>query len=473
MIRNWFPSRSIRWQITGLAIGPVILVALLAILTQPLTPEIYESTSYGERTQIRVETVVEQVKAAETADQVSAILSAVNRSGLRVKTVPASELQGSGEDSDAYEDVREIVRAKLPASLHAVVREKTRDGALSQVLIVQAGSTALAFAPRLDAPDALIRDRQINVIVKATIAIVLVLISSIFAGWLISSPLKRFADAVHSLDPDEGPDRPFPEGGSLEMRKLATSLNDMRGRVHDMLADRTRMVRAISHDLRTPLTRLRLKAERSAEPDLRLAMLRDITRLDEMIKETLTFLNKDASGEERVPVDLPSVLQTVCADFADMGFEVAYEGPDRFAYPCKPLALTRAISNLVDNGTKFASTVIARLVVGEDGAIHIRVEDDGPGIPEELRRKVLEPFFKGNTARPANGRGGFGLGLSIVNDVVHSHGGTVDLLDRDPNGLIVSVRLPALAAIPVQAKAKPASKAVAATSRPVLAGNIS
>jgi signal transduction histidine kinase len=274
---------------------------------------------------------------------------------------------------------------------------------------------------------------------------------------LITAPLTQFADAVRSLDPDQGPDRPFPEGCSLEMRTLAASLNDMRVRVQDMLADRTRMVRAISHDLRTPLTRLRLKAERSAEPHLRTAMLRDITRLDEMITETLTFLNKDASGEERVPADLPSILQTVCADFADMGVDIVYEGPDRFTYPCKPQALTRAVSNLVDNGTKFASSIVARLVVGEDGAAQIRVEDDGPGIPEELRHEVLKPFFKGNTARSGSGRGGFGLGLSIVSDVVHGHGGTIELLDRDPNGLIVSLSFPALApaSTPLGARALP------------------
>ncbi len=453
-MRNWFASRSIRWQITALATGPVLLVAVLAFLTQPLTPEIYESTSYGERTQIRIETVVEQVQATKAPDQIATILLAANRAGLRVEAVPLSELRGPGEDAAAYKDVREAVRANLPATMQAVVRERTRDGALSKVLIVRAGDTALAFAPRLLSPNALIANPRINILVKATIATLLVLILSVFAGWLITAPLTRFADAVRSLDPDGGPETPFPEGCSLEMRTLAASLNDMRVRVHDMLADRTRMIRAISHDLRTPLTRLRLKAERSAEPDLRIAMLRDITRLDEMIRATLTFLHKDASGEERVPADLPSLVQTICVDFADMGYDISYEGPDRFAYPCKPQALTRAISNLIANSTKFADTVGARLVVEEDGAVQIRVEDDGPGIPEELRDKVLKPFFKGNTARPVNGRGGFGLGLSIVSDVVHEHGGTIELLGREFKGLIVSVTLPALAVAPVQSRKK-------------------
>ena len=446
-MRNWFPSRSIRWQIIALAIGPVILVALLAILTQPLTPEIYESTSYAERTQIRLETIVEQVRAAESSPQVATILRAVNKTGFRVEIVPADELKGPSHEADAHEDVRELVRGKLPASFKAVLRNRTRDGAIPNAIVVQARSDiALAFMPAPDAPDALIDDKQINVIVKAAVAILLVLLSSIYAGWMISAPLTRFADAVHSLDPDEGPERPFPEGGSLEMRKLAASLNDMRGRVHDMLADRTRMVRAISHDLRTPLTRLRLKTERCAQPDLRDAMLRDIQRLDEMIKETLTFLSKNGAGEVPVVVDLPSLLQTVCADFADMGFDAVYQGPDRHAYPCKPQALTRAVTNLIDNATKFATAATTRLLVQADGSVKISVEDDGPGVPEELRRKVLEPFFKGDSARPANERAGFGLGLSIVHDIVHSHGGAMRLLDGSPGGLVVSLDLPAPAA---------------------------
>jgi signal transduction histidine kinase len=444
-MRTWFQSGSIRRQITALAIGPVILVALLAIVTQPLTPNVYESTSYAETTAIRIETVVEQVRVSDAPAQIAAVLDAVSKTGLRVEIVSAAELNGSPQKAVADGDVRELVRGNLPASLHAVLRGTTRDGALSDVIVVQVdGDTALAFAPALGSPDALISHKQVNFILKALVVILPVMLSSFYAGRMITAPLTRFADAAQSLDPDEGQDRPFEEGGSLEMRKLATSLNDMRGRIRDMLNDRTRMLRAISHDLRTPLTRLRLRAERSAQPDLRGAMLNDIKRIDEMIDETLTFLSKDVSAEEPVNADLPSLLQTVCADFADIDFATTYDGPDRFTYPCKPRALARAISNLVDNGTKFANVVIVRLVVHATGAVQIMVADDGPGVAEELRRKVLEPFFKGSAARTATDGGGFGLGLSIVNDIVRSHGGSMRLLDGNSGGLTVSVDLPAV-----------------------------
>lgn len=203
------------------------------------------------------------------------------------------------------------------------------------------------------------------------------------------------------------------------------------------------MLSTISHDLKTPLTRLRLRAERSEEGALKDGMLRDIERIDAMIGETLAYLREDARSEPESLVDLPSLLQTVCSDFTDVGNTVAYQGPERFAFPCRPGALTRAITNVVENGTKFASSVVVTLEIGPEGAPRIEISDDGPGIPEALREKALEPFFKGDAARTATARAGFGLGLSIANDVVRNHGGTLALLDGRPSGLTLRIDLPA------------------------------
>lgn len=444
-MREWFQTRPIRKQISALALGPVILVALLAAVTQPLTLREFESTSYAEKTAIRIEQVVEQVRVSDTPAQIAAVLDAVSKTGLRAEIVSAAELEGPPQAVVADGDVRQLVRDNLPASLHPVLRAKTQDGALPDAIVVRVNrDTALAFVPALAGPDAMINDRQVDRILMGLVVILPVMFLSFYAGRMITAPLTRFVDTAQSLDPDEGKDRPFEEVGSLEIRKLAMSLNDMHGRIRNMLNDRTRMLRAISHDLRTPLTRLRLRAERSTQPDLRGAMLNDIERIDEMIGETLTFLSKDVSAEEPVQADIPSLLQTVCADFADVGNAVTYEGPDRFSYPCKPRALARAISNLVDNGTKFANVVVIQLLIDNPGVVQILVSDDGPGVAEELRRKVLEPFFKANAARTVTDRGGFGLGLSIVNDIVGNHGGSLRLLDSILGGLTVCVELPAV-----------------------------
>jgi len=214
----------------------------------------------------------------------------------------------------------------------------------------------------------------------------------------------------------------------------------MRSRIRAMIDARTRMLHAISHDLRTPLTRLRLRAERSSEPLLRDALLADVDALTLMVEETLVYLRKDISRENQLRADLPSMIVTACNDFADMGYSVAYHGPERFAYPCKPHALKRAIANLIDNGTKFAGHVDVELLVKPDRTVSICVTDDGPGIPAEFQANVLEPFYKLDSAR--NDRGGFGLGLSIVQDIVQAHSGTLTLANTMPHGLIVEIGLP-------------------------------
>jgi signal transduction histidine kinase len=137
---------------------------------------------------------------------------------------------------------------------------------------------------------------------------------------------------------------------------------------------------------------------------------------------------------------LPSLIVTACNDFADMGYSVTYHGPERYAYPCKPHALQRAVTNLIDNGTKFAQRVDVELCVADDGAVTVRVVDNGTGIPPEFQASVLEPFFKLDEARGE--RGGFGLGLSIVRDIVQAHHGTMTLANAEPHGLVVEIRLP-------------------------------
>ncbi|MBB4002822.1 sensor histidine kinase [Aurantimonas endophytica] len=444
-MRSWFLSGSIRRQITALAIGPVILVALIALVTQPLWPQVYESTSYAEKTAVQIETVVDQVRMSDRPGQVAAILDAASKTGLRVEPVWLTELEDSSQPSTARGDVRDRVRADLPASMHPVLRDRTRSGELSDVIVVRVDpDTALAFSPAPAGEDSFISDKQINFMLKSLIVLLPVLASSCYAGWLITAPLMRFADAAQSIGPDTGHDRPFEEDGSLEMRQLAAALNDMRSRVREMLKDRTNMLRAISHDLRTPLTRLRMRAERSTQPELSAAMLNDIRRIDEMIHETLTFLSKDVSAERPINADLPSLLRTICSDFSDLGFSVTYEGPEKSVYPCRPKALARAITNLVDNGTKFGDTVIVSLTVPPTGEVQIDVSDNGPGVPEELRRKVLDPFFKASSARTANQGGGFGLGLSIVEDIVRGHGGSMQLLESRSGGLTVRVELPSI-----------------------------
>jgi signal transduction histidine kinase len=435
-------SASIRWQIAASAIVPVILVAFLLILTQPMTLYEPERLSYARGTAVKIEMVTEQVRAAETPEQLAALLAIVSQSGLPVEEVSVTELSPIPSLLISRNDPRQIVRSNLPDAIQTSFRHVTSDGRLLNVLVVATGDgRALAFAPPPAPPNPWITDKQIGLTYKVIMVILPVLLLSLYAASTITAPLLHFAEAAETMKPDEGPDRPFDESGAAEIQTLAKSLNDMHSRVRSMIDDRTRMLRAISHDLRTPLTRLRLRAERSNQPELKVAFLADIAALSDMIDDTLIYLSKEMGADKLLNTDLPSLLETVCTDFSDMGYDVQYKGPERFAYHCKPRWLGRAVTNLVENSTKFAQKITVTLSVFE-GSVRISVQDDGPGLPGDLRSRVLEPFFKVDTARTTSNRTGFGLGLSIVDDIVRAHGGRIELLNAIPHGLIAHIDLP-------------------------------
>ncbi|GAA3080714.1 HAMP domain-containing sensor histidine kinase [Rhizobium viscosum] len=439
MLARFFAG-SIRRQIALLAIGPVVLFAILGIVSEHLTIKEPESVSQARSVAMRIELVVDMLRAAETTEQKSTILDTVAKTGLQVEEVPAAELHGP-EQAVEEDDFRLEIKNNLSPTTDVTLRSRTATGHLTQVLVVAVDhDRALAFSPPSAVPDSRITDREISDLLATMALIVPVILLSLYGSRMIASPLLRFSRAAQDLDPDKGAERPFEEIGSLEVRTLAKSLNDMRSRIRAMIDARTRMLRAISHDLRTPLTRLRLRAERSSEPSLRSALLADVDALTLMVEETLVYLRKDISKENQLRADLPSMIVTACSDFADMGYSVAYRGAERFAYPCKPHALKRAIANLIDNGTKFAGHVDVELLVKPDRTVSIRVTDDGPGIPAEFQANVLEPFYKLDSAR--NDRGGFGLGLSIVQDIVQAHSGTLTLANATPHGLIVEINLP-------------------------------
>jgi signal transduction histidine kinase len=268
-----------------------------------------------------------------------------------------------------------------------------------------------------------------------------VLFLSVYAVRWVTAPLSTIASAARSFGRSAGGNRVLREDGPREIAQVAEALNDMRKRIQALVDERTRTLAAISHDLRTPLARLGLRAERLPDASVRDSMLRDIAMVNDMLGETLAYLREAGSPEPIHRVDLPSLLQTICAEFIDVGNSVSYQGPGRFTFACRARALTRAITNVIDNGTKHGSTVTVVLHEINTTALRIDISDDGPGIPADLLDKVFEPFFKGDTARPSSGRTGFGLGLSIARDIVRSHGGDIELLDRAPHGLTVCMRL--------------------------------
>jgi len=278
---------------------------------------------------------------------------------------------------------------------------------------------------------------RINIVIFAAIGGIALLL---WATRVLSTRLRNFARVVAEFSP-EGDLDPLPETGPTEIATVAAALNRMRDRIAALVRNRTLMLTAVSHDLRTPVTRMRLRSEFVEDADIRTAMQRDLDQMTAMIDSVLGLMREQRTLTAAEPIDLAVLLMTVADDFSDTGKDVAYIGPDRCSTTLRPEDLRRAVTNLVENALRYGSKARIRLIVGPSGPLRIEIDDDGPGIPPEDRELMLQPFVRGDAAR--NGAaGGFGLGLAIASGVVAAHGGTLTLGDSDLGGLRVAVTLP-------------------------------
>jgi signal transduction histidine kinase len=257
----------------------------------------------------------------------------------------------------------------------------------------------------------------------------------------LTAPLSSFVRAAESFSLNGALAAPLPECGPEEVRSVARALNRMRERITTLIDDRTRMLAAISHDLRTPITRMRLRSEFIEDDANRSCMLGDLDQMRSMLESVLSFLRNDRKFESMTLVDIATTLQLVTDQFADMGHKVAYDGPEHAMATLRPDDLHRSITNLVENAVKFGAEATIRLKLARD-IVTIDVEDDGPGISDARKDAMLEPFVRGDDARNMDEAAGFGLGLSIAHAIVLAHGGELSLNDRQPHGLIVRIELP-------------------------------
>jgi signal transduction histidine kinase len=271
-------------------------------------------------------------------------------------------------------------------------------------------------------------------------AIVSVSLLSLWAARALTAPLSAFAKAAESFSVN-GAAAALPERGPEEIRFVAKALNRMRERITTLIDDRTKMLAAISHDLRTPITRMRLRAEFIEDEVHRHRMMSDLDQMRSMLESVLSFLRNDRKLEAMTLTDIASTLQLVADQFSDVGHKVSYEGPGHVMATVRPDDLTRSINNLVENSVRYGALATIRLVVSPDTAT-IEVEDDGPGISDARKEVMLEPFVRGDDARNMDDTTGFGLGLSIARAVTLAHDGRLSLHDRQPHGLIVRIELP-------------------------------
>ena len=262
---------------------------------------------------------------------------------------------------------------------------------------------------------------------------------AVWAARRVTVPLGRFAQAAGRLGTDVNAP-PMAEAGPSEIVQAARAFNQMQERIQRLVDDRTRMLAAIAHDLRTVLTRLRLRAELIEDAEQQGKAIADLDAMALMLDETLAFARDDSAGDARQDVDLAALVRSLCDDLADVGQPVRYLGPDRLRFACRPVALRRALANLIDNAVKYGREAEVGLQT-ERETIRLTIEDRGPGIPTAAREQVFQPFFRLEPSR-SRATGGTGLGLAVARTIVHRHGGEIALGDRPGGGLVVRITLP-------------------------------
>ncbi|AXY23255.1 Osmolarity sensor protein EnvZ [Komagataeibacter saccharivorans] len=261
---------------------------------------------------------------------------------------------------------------------------------------------------------------------------------SLWSLWRINRPLKVLANKAETFGYDITPE-PLTEQGPVELRRVARAFNRMQARIAAAAEERTRMLMAIGHDLRTPLTRLSMRIEMGGADASPAALRNDLWLMNRMLNGALSFLKGQGDTEPAERVDIGALVESVCAEFEATGRNVIYQGDLGLTCLCQPVAVSRMVNNLIDNACKFGSTVQVDTRRNGNEAI-IEVADDGPGIPTEMHDVVLLPFARLDPARSSDG--GLGLGLSIIHDIVQRHRGSLNFQSNQPHGLRVCIALP-------------------------------
>jgi signal transduction histidine kinase len=371
---------------------------------------------------IRLEEIVQQLPLAARPSEFTTALAARMGKGYAFSTiaarpaacdVPRTTNSMFGPTEALWKGVCESVNVRL------------RDGELLRLQILPPPSSRIATET------------------DYTLIIGLFMVSIAFLAYVVARmttrPLKQLAQAATDLGNDIN-HPPLALTGTSEIRQASAAFNAMQARIRQYIFQRTQMLAAITHDLQTPLTRMRLRLEKVADRELQERLVGDLSAMQAMVREGLDLARSTDTSETMQPLDLDSLLDTVCSDATDAGQQVTVRGRAAMALMGRPMALRRCLVNLIDNAVKYgqqAELAVERVA----GAARVRIRDYGPGIaPDELKR-VFDPFYRVETSRSRES-GGTGLGLAIARNIAEQHGGSIALANHPEGGLEVTLLLP-------------------------------
>jgi len=469
-VTRWRPDSLTGWTIVvliaALSVSQLVTISIINSIRSD-TLEVVEHFHVAERL-----AGIVRVIDAVAPDQRNELLRQVAGDTLAVSwdAAPTVEANGNADWNESLFD--EIVAAALwqtPERSHRVALLAATSGSFSDRVDAVRRSASLSSAAGrvlggavsgnrrarvLDASIALADGSWLNFEVPmadpstapgvATIVAIvasglLILALSLWAVRRLTRPLIVLVEAAENLGRNVNAP-PLPESGSREMRQAARAFNKMQERIRRFVADRVQLVAAISHDLRTPLTRLQLRAELTDNEEARHKMQQDVAEMEAMIASTLSFAREEGNPEAFLQVDLVSLVESVCEGLPGVEVRISAGLPSRLVFECQPLAVRRCIGNLVSNSLRYGSHAMVTLWADSE-MVKITVEDDGPGIAHEDLERVFEPFARLDTSRNRDS-GGTGLGLAIARTVARNHGGDVILSNRPEGGLCATLQLP-------------------------------
>lgn len=255
----------------------------------------------------------------------------------------------------------------------------------------------------------------------------------------ITRPLGTLAKAAEAVGRGETI-VPVSEDGPVDLQHTIRAFNRMNARLQRFVQDRTRMLAAISHDLRTPMTSLRLQVEFVTDEEIKRKMLTTLEEMQRMSEETLAFARDEASTEHSRSVDLAALIDSLCQDLTDLELDITWEGMDKTPYTCRPVSLKRAFRNVIENAVLYGQQARVELR-SFDLEFQVSIYDDGPGILPQDAERVFQPFVRLEESR-SHETGGIGLGMAIARSIVRQHGGDIVLIHDDPKGFCVRIHLP-------------------------------
>jgi signal transduction histidine kinase len=441
-LRRLLPA-DLRGQVAGiLFIGLALSQLMAALLYFVLLPG-WQTELRPQVAATRIKTVVRLLEAVEPPRRPE-LARLCSDAGFRLQYQFAVQLPQGGFASDPkYSALRGQIATQLNKQPDEI--QVLPGGAASSADSVHV-AVALHGGGALEVSTSVGPEHRLGLVVQVGLGAFLLFATAGLWIWLtlmVNVPLTRVARAAERVGVDINAP-PLAEQGPAQLQRVIRAFNDMQQRLRRFLTDRTLMLGAISHDLRTPLTRLRLRVETDRAGTEKQKMLDDIESMGGMLTSTMAFIRGVDDAEAHDAVDLASLLQTACDMVSDLGGSVDYSGAVRSRYHCKPQALLRAFTNVIMNAAKYGNRARVSLAGAPGSGFVVEIEDEGPGIPAVEKSRVFEPFYRSNSAREVDSHG-MGLGLAIARSVILGHGGTIELLDRKPHGLLVRIVLPAAA----------------------------